>query len=76
MSKESEEPNHDPTPEVEIGMEEPPDDVLEQHRIEGDDADEADLEGPGAQQSPLEADPADVAEQRRGVLADDEWRDD
>lgn len=72
MSSQTEEPSDDPIPDLEIGMEEPTADVLEQHRTVDDPAE---LEGPVAEPHPLEADPADVADQRRDVPEDDEPRD-
>ena len=72
MSSQTEEPSDDPIPDTEIGMEEPAADVIEQHRTV-DDRDE--LDGQLAAPHPLEADPADVADQRRDVPEDDEPRD-
>jgi hypothetical protein len=71
MSSQTEEPSNDPIPDPEIGMEEPAADVLEQHRTVDD---QEELEGQVAQPHPLEADPADVADQRRDVPEDDESR--
>jgi hypothetical protein len=72
MSSQTEEPSDAPTPDTEIGMEEPTADVLEQHRTLDDTTE---LEGQVAEPPPLEADPADVADQRRGIPEDDEPRD-
>lgn len=62
----------DTTPDVEVGMEEPSNDVLEQHRTE---IDEDEMDTQGSSDRPLEADAADLEEQRRGVPAEDERRD-
>ena len=70
MSNQAEEPRDDPTPDVDVGMEDPPDDVLEQHRTDGD---EAELDDPSPADRPVEADPADYDDQRRGVPDEDEW---
>jgi hypothetical protein len=72
MSNQADEPRRDATPDVDVGMEEPPDDVLEQHRT---DTDEDELEEASAADRPIEADPADVEDQRRGVPVEDEQRD-
>jgi hypothetical protein len=73
MSNQAEEPRGDPIPDVDVGMEEPSNDVLEQHRM---DTDEDELEDPSPASRPDEADAADVDEQRRGVPeAPDEWRE-
>jgi hypothetical protein len=71
MSNRADEPRQDATPRVDVGMEEPSNDVLEQHRAE---TDEDELEEEGAPTRPLEANAADVDEQRRGVPGEDEWR--
>jgi hypothetical protein len=70
MSSQPDEPNGDPIPDVEVGMEEPSNDVLEQHRT---DIEEEDLEDESTASLPIEADPADVNEQRRSVPAEDDW---
>jgi hypothetical protein len=72
MSNQAEEPRRDPIPDVNVGMEEPSNDVLEQHRM---DTDENELEDPTPSPRPVEADAADVDEQRRGIPEADEWRD-
>ncbi|HYJ66627.1 MAG TPA: hypothetical protein VEX15_03080 [Nocardioidaceae bacterium] len=54
-------------------MEDPSNDVLEQHRM---DIEEDELEDPSSSPRPIEADAADVDEQRRGIPDADEWRDD
>jgi hypothetical protein len=73
MSYQAREPRDEPTPDVDVGMEEPSNDVLEQHRI---DIDEAELEDPSPSPLPVEADAADVNEQRRGVPEEaNEWRE-
>jgi hypothetical protein len=73
MANPPDEPRPDPTPEVDVGMEEPTNDVLEQHRT---DTDQEELDVEGASTRPIEADAADVDEQRRGVPdEDDEWRE-
>lgn len=73
MSNQVEEPRHDATPDVEVGMEEPSNDVLEQHQS---DIDEDELEGQGASSRPVEADAADVDEQRRGLFEEEDERRD
>jgi hypothetical protein len=71
MSHPTDQPRQDATPDIDVGMEEPSNDVLEQHRT---DLDEAELEEEGASGRPIEADAADVDEQRRGVPVEDERR--
>jgi hypothetical protein len=70
MSSQPDEPSGDAIPDVEVGMEEPSNDVLEQHRT---DIEEEDLEDESTASLPIEADPADVNEQRRSVPAEDDW---
>jgi hypothetical protein len=55
-----------------MGIEDPPDDVAEQSRpvVEDSEDDELDLSGQSAE-TPWEANPADVAEQRLEVYFED-----
>jgi hypothetical protein len=55
-----------------MGIEDPPDDVAEQSRpvVEDSEDDELDLSGQSAE-TPLEANPADVAEQRLEIRFED-----
>ena len=73
MSNQARGPRADPTPDVDVGMEDPSNDVLEQHRM---DIEEDELEDPSSSPRPIEANAADVDEQRRGIPDADEWRDD
>jgi hypothetical protein len=55
-----------------MGIEDPPDDVAEQSRpvVEDSEDDELDLSGQSAE-TPCEANPADVAEQRLEIYFED-----
>lgn len=72
MPNQAQESSQDATPDVDVGMEEPPNDVLEQHRT---DIDEDELEDQSPSDHPVEADAADVEEQRRRIPDADDRRD-
>jgi hypothetical protein len=58
-------------PEMAVDLEEPEADVIEQHLPVAPDPDP--YVGPDSEPPPLEADPADVQEQRSSLDADDDY---